>query len=50
MAGGNARLGLGVCGDYLAGGDVEAAWRSGDELADTLVAWLDSETVHANAA
>ncbi len=35
-------LGLGVCGDYLAGGDVEAAWRSGDELADTVVAWLET--------
>ena len=27
-------LGLGVGGDYLAGGGVEAAWHSGDELAD----------------
>jgi len=27
-------LGLGVCGDWLGGGGVEAAWHSGDELAD----------------
>jgi renalase len=27
-------LGIGVAGDYLAGGGVEAAWHSGDELAD----------------
>lgn len=37
----NGELGLGVCGDYLGGGDVEAAWRSGDELADTMAAWLE---------
>ena len=36
-------LGIGVCGDFLTGGDVEAAWRSGDELADTVAAWLDAE-------
>lgn len=29
-------LGLGVCGDFLAGGGVEAAWHSGDELADCM--------------
>ncbi len=29
-------LGLGVCGDFLAGGGVEAAWHSGDELADRM--------------
>lgn len=35
-------LGLGVCGDFLgSGGGVEAAWRSGDELADTVLAWMD---------
>jgi renalase len=34
-------LGLGVCGDFLAGGGVEAAWRSGDELADTAAASLE---------
>ena len=31
-------LGLGVCGDFLAGGGVEAAWHSGDELADCMAA------------
>ena len=31
-------LGLGVCGDFLAGGGVEAAWHSGDELADSMAA------------
>lgn len=36
----NAALGLGVCGDFLGGG-VEAAWRSGDELADTMAACLE---------
>ena len=44
--------GLGVCGDFMAGGSdlaggVEAAWRSGDELADTLLAALDEEIVPA---
>lgn len=34
----DANLGLGVCGDFLAGSDLEAAWRSGDELADEIVA------------
>lgn len=37
----DGNLGLGVCGDYFSNGTVEAAWRSGDELADTLVAWLE---------
>jgi len=32
----DAALGLGVCGDFLAGNDLEAAWRSGDELADEI--------------
>lgn len=36
-------LGLGVCGDYFGAGDVEAAWRSGDELADTVCAWLEQD-------
>lgn len=31
-------LGLGVCGDWLGGGGVEAAWHSGDELADVMAA------------
>jgi len=35
-------LGVGVCGDFLTGGDVEAAWRSGDELADTVAACLEA--------
>jgi renalase len=34
-------LGLGVCGDHFGAGDVESAWRSGDELADTVCAWLE---------
>ena len=38
----DAELGLGVCGDCFNGGNVEAAWRSGDELADTLAAWLEA--------
>jgi predicted NAD/FAD-dependent oxidoreductase len=33
--------GLGVCGDFFNGGNVEAAWRSGDELADTVAVWLE---------
>ena len=45
----DARRGLGVCGDFLGNaattaGGVESAWRSGDELADTLLAALDEET------
>ncbi len=43
----DAQRGLGVCGDFLGRGGqggVEAAWRSGDELADTLLAALDDET------
>lgn len=34
-------LGLGVCGDFLAGGGVEAAWHSGDELADLMAASIE---------
>lgn len=34
-------LGLGVCGDSFGDGSVEAAWSSGDELADALAASLD---------
>jgi predicted NAD/FAD-dependent oxidoreductase len=40
-------LGLGICGDFLGGGDVEAAWRSGDELADTVGAWLEGQAERA---
>lgn len=36
-------LGLGVCGDHFGAGTVESAWRSGDELADTVCAWLELE-------
>ena len=39
----DAELGLGVCGDHFGAGTVEAAWRSGDELADTVCAWLGQE-------
>jgi renalase len=34
-------LGLGVGGDFLAGGGVEAAWHSGDELADAMAYSLE---------
>lgn len=34
-------LGIGVCGDFLAGGGVEAAWLSGDELADCMAVSLE---------
>lgn len=41
----DATLSLGVCGDFLGdfqgGSDVEGAWRSGDELADTVAAGMD---------
>ena len=37
----DAALQLGVCGDFLGSGDVESAWHSGDELADTVAACLD---------
>ena len=36
-------LGLGVCGDFMGGG-VEAAWHSGDELADSMAASFESKT------
>ncbi len=43
--------GLGVCGDFMAGGGIQAAWRSGDELADTLLAGLEAlETAQAELA
>lgn len=38
----DAALGLGVCGDAFGGGQVEAAWRSGDELADTVACALEA--------
>ncbi len=34
-------LGLGVCGEFLAGGGVEAAWHSGDELADSMAVSIE---------
>jgi predicted NAD/FAD-dependent oxidoreductase len=46
----DAHRGLGVCGDFLAGGGVEAAWRSGDELADTVAAALEEDVEVAQAA
>ena len=36
-------LGLGVCGDSFGDGSVESAWRSGDELADTVAAFIGFE-------
>ena len=33
----DASLGIGVCGTYLGGGGVEAAWRSGQQLADHML-------------
>jgi renalase len=38
----DASLGLGVCGDAFGTGTVEAAWCSGDELADNVAAWLEA--------
>ncbi len=46
----DAARGLGVCGDGFSGGDVEAAWRSGDELADTLAAALETPAAAAASA
>jgi len=43
-------IGLGVCGDFFGAGDVESAWRSGDELADTVCAWLEQEEPVAQPA
>lgn len=37
----DGQRGLGVCGDFLGAGDVEAAWQSGDEMACTLAAALE---------
>lgn len=49
----DSALGLGLCGDWLgpAGvGGVEAAWRSGDELADTVIADLEHRQPMPQAA
>ena len=43
-------LGLGVCGDWLGGGGVEAAWHSGDVLADVMAASFESIGVARPAA
>lgn len=34
--------GLGVCGDFLGGGDIDGAWVSGDELGDRIAADIDA--------
>jgi renalase len=45
----DSELGLGVAGDALSGPDIEAAWRSGDELADTVITALETTApVHAD--
>ena len=36
-------LGIGVCGDWLGGSGVEAAWHSGDELSDDMAASFERE-------
>ncbi len=46
----SAGLGLGVCGDSFGDGSVEAAWCSGDELADAVAASLDSAPEASAAA
>lgn len=46
----DSEQGLGVCGDFFGAGSVEAAWRSGDELADTLCAWLEQDEPQAELA
>lgn len=46
----DGELGLGVCGDYFGAGDVESAWRSGDELADTVCAWREQVEAVAEPA
>ena len=43
-------LGLGVCGDFLAGGGVEAAWHSGDELADCMAASIERMETESQVA
>ncbi len=36
----DAGSGLGLCGDWLCGGRVEGAWRSGQALAEALAGWF----------
>jgi len=43
-------LGLGVCGDFFARGGVEAAWHSGDELADCMAVSIERMTVETPVA
>ena len=43
-------LGIGVAGDYLVGGGVEAAWHSGDELADGMAFSSERPAVGAPVA
>ena len=38
-------LGLGICGDFLGDGGIEAAWHSGDELADCMAASFERTEV-----
>ena len=45
----NESLGLGVCGDFFAAGGVEAAWQSGDELADHMAASSERATTFVSA-
>ncbi len=46
----DASLGLAVCGDAFGDGSVDAAWCSGDELADALSASFDAALEPATAA
>lgn len=46
----DSSLGLGVCGDFMGAGNVEAAWRSGDELADTVAAAMEIEEDESSTA
>lgn len=46
----DAARGLGVCGDFLGGGDAEGAWRSGDELGDRMAAELEGVVVSDGSA
>jgi predicted NAD/FAD-dependent oxidoreductase len=42
--------GLGVCGDHLGGGDVEGAWRSGDDLAERIAVELETRQARTTDA
>jgi renalase len=43
----DAALGLGVCGDFLGGGRVEAAWQSGHQLAQAMLLCTNPESRQA---